>query len=105
MLAEIWTQAGGDAAALDAVTLTGEEPQLPSSFRVAAGLRSAALRQPFGGAVENPGILGTPGDAARQSPAAMAGAALRSGGRPEKKNANPASPSLFCLSATLIGHY
>jgi crotonobetainyl-CoA:carnitine CoA-transferase CaiB-like acyl-CoA transferase len=36
ILAELWTLAGGEAAALDAVTLTGEEPQLPSSFRVAA---------------------------------------------------------------------
>jgi crotonobetainyl-CoA:carnitine CoA-transferase CaiB-like acyl-CoA transferase len=36
ILADIWTSAGGDAAALDAVRLTGEEPQLPSSFRVAA---------------------------------------------------------------------
>src|SRR5467141_3959679 len=36
ILEAIWTSAGGDLAALDAVTLTGEEPQLPSSFRVAA---------------------------------------------------------------------
>jgi crotonobetainyl-CoA:carnitine CoA-transferase CaiB-like acyl-CoA transferase len=36
ILADLWTSAGGDLAALDAVTLTGEEPQLPSSFRVAA---------------------------------------------------------------------
>ena len=36
ILADIWTSAGGEASALDAVTLTGEEPQLPSSFRVAA---------------------------------------------------------------------
>src|SRR2546423_1739549 len=36
ILAELWTGAGGEAAALDAVTLTGAEPQLPSSFRVAA---------------------------------------------------------------------
>jgi crotonobetainyl-CoA:carnitine CoA-transferase CaiB-like acyl-CoA transferase len=36
LLAELWTTAGGDPAALDAVTLTGEEPQLPSSFRVGA---------------------------------------------------------------------
>ena len=36
ILTEVWTSAGGDAAALDAVRLTGEEPQLPSSFRVAA---------------------------------------------------------------------
>ena len=36
ILAGLWTLVGGDSAALDAVTLTGEEPQLPSSFRVAA---------------------------------------------------------------------
>src|SRR5216683_5216330 len=36
ILADLWTGAGGDAAVLDAVTLTGDEPQLPSSFRVAA---------------------------------------------------------------------
>ncbi|HTO60460.1 MAG TPA: CoA transferase [Bradyrhizobium sp.] len=35
ILSDLWTQAGGEASALDAVTLTGEEPQLPSSFRVA----------------------------------------------------------------------
>src|ERR1700754_2799630 len=36
ILREIWTSAGGEATALDALTLTGDEPQLPSSFRVAA---------------------------------------------------------------------
>src|SRR3954454_17929628 len=36
ILAELWTSTGGDASALDSVTLSGEEPQLPSSFRVAA---------------------------------------------------------------------
>src|SRR5947209_19317068 len=36
ILAELWTATGGDASALDSVTLTGDEPQLPSSFRVAA---------------------------------------------------------------------
>jgi crotonobetainyl-CoA:carnitine CoA-transferase CaiB-like acyl-CoA transferase len=36
ILANLWTDAGGDAAALDAVTLSGDEPQLPSSFRVGA---------------------------------------------------------------------
>lgn len=35
ILKDIWTSAGGDAAALDRVRLTGEEPQVPSSFRVA----------------------------------------------------------------------
>src|SRR3954453_2690871 len=35
ILSNIWTSAGGDAAALARVRLTGEEPQIPSSFRVA----------------------------------------------------------------------
>jgi len=47
ILTDIWTQAGGDASALNDVTLSGEEPQLPSSFRVAAaaqaGVAAAAL--------------------------------------------------------------
>src|ERR1700716_1121975 len=41
ILADIWTSAGGDPSALGAVTLTGEEPQLPSSFRVAAAARAS----------------------------------------------------------------
>src|SRR5215212_8905039 len=41
ILSDIWTSAGGEAAALDAVTLTGEEPQLPSSFRVAAAAQTS----------------------------------------------------------------
>src|SRR3954449_12002685 len=36
ILADLWTSVGGDPAALAAVTLTGDEAQLPSSFRVAA---------------------------------------------------------------------
>jgi hypothetical protein len=36
ILSDLWKLTGGDPAALDTVTLTGEEPQLPSSFRVAA---------------------------------------------------------------------
>ena len=40
ILSDIWTGAGGEAALLDAVTLTGEEPQLPSSFRVAAAAQA-----------------------------------------------------------------
>ncbi|MGY8636848.1 CoA transferase [Bradyrhizobium sp. 14AA] len=35
ILKGIWTSAGGDAAALARVRLTGAEPQIPSSFRVA----------------------------------------------------------------------
>src|SRR3954467_4800603 len=41
ILSDIWTSAGGDLAALDAVKLTGEEPQLPSSFRVAAAAQTS----------------------------------------------------------------
>ncbi len=52
ILQELWTGNGGDPADLDAVTLTGQEPVLPSSFRVdaiaqvsvaAAGLAAAAI--------------------------------------------------------------
>jgi crotonobetainyl-CoA:carnitine CoA-transferase CaiB-like acyl-CoA transferase len=47
ILSGLWTLAGGEPAALDTVTLTGEEPQLPSSFRVAAvaqvGIAAAGL--------------------------------------------------------------
>jgi crotonobetainyl-CoA:carnitine CoA-transferase CaiB-like acyl-CoA transferase len=41
ILEAIWTAAGGELSALDAVTLTGEEPQLPSSFRVAAAAQAS----------------------------------------------------------------
>jgi crotonobetainyl-CoA:carnitine CoA-transferase CaiB-like acyl-CoA transferase len=41
ILADLWTQAGGEAAALGDVTLTGEEPQLPSSFRVGASAQAS----------------------------------------------------------------
>jgi len=41
ILTDLWTAAGGDPSALDAVTLTGEEPQLPSSFRVAAAAQAS----------------------------------------------------------------
>ncbi len=41
ILADLWTSAGGEPAALDAVTLTGKEPQLPSSFRVAAAAQAS----------------------------------------------------------------
>ncbi|MHC2335831.1 CoA transferase [Bradyrhizobium sp. USDA 4454] len=40
ILFDLWTGAGGAPAALDAVTLTGSEPQLPSSFRVAAAAQA-----------------------------------------------------------------
>lgn len=54
ILADLWTLAGGEPSALDAVTLTGSEPILPSSFRVgaasqvtiaAAGLAAAQIWQ------------------------------------------------------------
>src|SRR5258708_24836210 len=41
ILADLWTRAGGDPSSLDAVTLTGEEPQLPSSFRLAAAAQAS----------------------------------------------------------------
>jgi crotonobetainyl-CoA:carnitine CoA-transferase CaiB-like acyl-CoA transferase len=36
ILTELWTGAGDDSASLDRLTLSGAEPQLPSSFRVGA---------------------------------------------------------------------
>ena len=41
ILGDIWTSVGGDPAALDAIRLTGDEPQLPSSFRVAAAAQAS----------------------------------------------------------------
>ncbi|MBR1283796.1 CoA transferase [Bradyrhizobium sp. AUGA SZCCT0177] len=41
ILGDIWTSAGGEASALDTIKLTGEEPQLPSSFRVAAAAQAS----------------------------------------------------------------
>src|SRR6202167_5145149 len=41
ILTDLWTLADGDPSALAAVTLTGEEPQLPSSFRVAAAAQTS----------------------------------------------------------------
>jgi crotonobetainyl-CoA:carnitine CoA-transferase CaiB-like acyl-CoA transferase len=41
ILTDIWTSAGGDVSALDHLKLTGEEPQLPSSFRVAAAAQAS----------------------------------------------------------------
>jgi crotonobetainyl-CoA:carnitine CoA-transferase CaiB-like acyl-CoA transferase len=41
ILVDLWTLAGGAPSALDAVTLTGEEPVVPSSFRVAAAAQAS----------------------------------------------------------------
>jgi crotonobetainyl-CoA:carnitine CoA-transferase CaiB-like acyl-CoA transferase len=41
ILADLWTSVGGDASALDRVTLSGDERQLPSSFRVAAAAQTS----------------------------------------------------------------
>jgi crotonobetainyl-CoA:carnitine CoA-transferase CaiB-like acyl-CoA transferase len=41
ILSDIWTSTGGDSSALNNVTLTGDEPQLPSSFRVAAAAQAS----------------------------------------------------------------
>jgi crotonobetainyl-CoA:carnitine CoA-transferase CaiB-like acyl-CoA transferase len=40
ILADLWKLAGGEPSALDAVTMTGTEPVLPSSFRVAAAAQA-----------------------------------------------------------------
>ena len=62
ILKTIWTDGGGDATALARVKLTGEEPQLPSSFRVgaaaqvsiaAAGLAAAEIWKLRGGEVQD----------------------------------------------------
>jgi crotonobetainyl-CoA:carnitine CoA-transferase CaiB-like acyl-CoA transferase len=41
ILERLWDLAGGEASALDTVKLTGEEPQLPSSFRVGAAAQTS----------------------------------------------------------------
>ena len=41
ILADLWAQAGGKPASLEAVKLTGTEPTLPSSFRVAAAAQAS----------------------------------------------------------------
>src|SRR6202048_2575426 len=41
ILSDIWTSAGGDPAALNAVKLTGDDPPRPSSFRVAAAAQAS----------------------------------------------------------------
>lgn len=62
ILEGIWTSAGGDRAALERVRLTGEEPQIPSSFRVAvagqttiaaAGLAAAEIWRLRSGQVQD----------------------------------------------------
>src|SRR5215212_5027213 len=50
ILADLWTSAGGDPGALETVTLTGDEPQLPSSFRVAAAAQAAIAATGLGAA-------------------------------------------------------
>ncbi|WBL81005.1 CoA transferase [Bradyrhizobium xenonodulans] len=62
ILSDIWTSAGGDQTALARVRLTGEEPQIPSSFRVAiagqttiaaAGLAAAEIWRLRSGQVQD----------------------------------------------------
>ncbi|PDT87106.1 carnitine dehydratase [Bradyrhizobium sp. Y36] len=62
ILENIWTSAGGDKAALERVRLTGEQPQIPSSFRVAvagqttiaaAGLAAAEIWRLRSGQVQD----------------------------------------------------
>ncbi|WP_338698476.1 CoA transferase [Bradyrhizobium sp. 26S5] len=50
ILADMWTGAGGAPSALDAVRLTGSEPQLPSSFRVAAAAQAPIAAAGLGAA-------------------------------------------------------
>jgi crotonobetainyl-CoA:carnitine CoA-transferase CaiB-like acyl-CoA transferase len=50
ILSDVWTSVGGEAAALDALTLTGEEPQLPSSFRVGAAAQVSVAASALGAA-------------------------------------------------------
>lgn len=62
ILADLWALGGGEPSALDAVTLTGREPILPSSFRVgaasqvtitAAGLAAAQIWQARSGQMQS----------------------------------------------------
>jgi crotonobetainyl-CoA:carnitine CoA-transferase CaiB-like acyl-CoA transferase len=62
ILGDLWTSVGGDVDALQRVRLTGEEPQLPSSFRVAvagqttiaaAGLAAAEIWRVRSGEVQD----------------------------------------------------
>ncbi|WP_234681296.1 CoA transferase [Bradyrhizobium monzae] len=62
ILRNVWTSAGGDLAALARVRLTGDEPQIPSSFRVAvagqttiaaAGLAAAEIWRLRSGEVQD----------------------------------------------------
>src|SRR5437588_4517658 len=41
IFADVCTSAGGEVSALESVTLTGDEPQLPSSFRIAAAAQAS----------------------------------------------------------------
>ncbi len=41
ILRDLWRVGGGDIGALERVTLTGDEPQLPSTFRVAAAAQTS----------------------------------------------------------------
>lgn len=40
ILSDLWSLGGGEPSALDAITLTGSEPMLPSSFRVGAAAQA-----------------------------------------------------------------
>ena len=69
-----------------------------------SGFGPLQVGQPFGGAVENTGVLGASGDAARQPPAAMAGARLEATGLRLKfltLNAGADSAFLGCLKHQL----
>lgn len=50
ILSQVWTSVGGEPFVLDTVTLTGDEPQLPSSFRLAAAAQVSIAAAGLGAA-------------------------------------------------------
>lgn len=65
LLTDLWTSVGADPAALGRVTLTGDEPQLPSSFRVdtaaqvsiaASGMAAAEIWKMRSGQAQDVGV-------------------------------------------------
>src|ERR1700726_1147773 len=50
ILADLWHLTGGEPSALDAVRLSGAEPQLPSSFRVDAAAQVSIAAAGLAGA-------------------------------------------------------
>ncbi len=73
--------------------------EIPSGFGPLQSVSHSAR------AVKNTGILGSPGDAARQSPASMACASLGNGKSLQKFNLKRPCRSIFRLFVTGFGHY